>query len=65
MDCHLIKKQMKAIQLNKVSMEENGPCENTVTGIRMLEGQNLATVTQNFQGVWKGVYRWGFWMTVF
>lgn len=29
---------MKTIQLNKMSMQGNDPCENTVTGIRISEG---------------------------
>lgn len=39
MDCYLIKKQMKTIQLNKVSMKGNSPCENTVIGITTSEGK--------------------------
>lgn len=38
MACYLIKMQMKTIQLNKMSMQGNDPCENTVTGIRISEG---------------------------
>lgn len=38
MACYLIKMKMKTIQLNKISMQGNDPCENTLTGIRISEG---------------------------
>lgn len=56
MDCYLIKKQMKTIQLKKMSMKGNGPCENTMMGIRTSEGQVSTLATQSSLEVWKAVF---------
>lgn len=47
---------MKTIQLKKMSMKGNGPCENTMMGIRTSEGQVSTLATQSSLEVWKAVF---------